>query len=230
MTKMAVQELTRAEADYLKAIFTLTEEDQQVRTRDLAAALKVSPASVTGMVQKLASADPPLLHYEKHRGAALTREGRMAALKTLRQHRLVEMFLHKILGYTWDAVHAEAERLEHVISEEFEERIAVVLGDPTHDPHGHPIPTRELELPPYSRISLGDVQAGQRVLVERVNDHDPALLRHLSKLGVRPGNEFVVEAISPFDGNLNLRLPDGDETIVLGPAVTSQVFIKALAS
>lgn len=229
MSANKIANVTQAEADYLKTVFTLAEGGQRVRTNDLAAALNVSAASVTGMVQKLASADPPLLHYEKHHGAALTAEGRRAALKTLRQHRLVEMFLHKILGYGWDEVHAEAERLEHVISEQLEERIARALGNPTHDPHGHPIPTRELELPPYSRTSLGDVQPGQRVLVDRVNDHDPALLRHLSKLGIRPGTELYVEAISPFDGNLSLRITDQVEPIVLGPAITGQVFIKPLA-
>lgn len=218
--------LTRAEADYLKALFTLGEEGQPVRTKELAAALDVSPASATGMVQKLATADPALLDYEKHHGAELTEAGRRAALKTIRQHRLVEMFLHKTLGFAWDTVHAEAERLEHVISDELEDRIATSLGDPTHDPHGAPIPTRDLEMPSFSRLALEHVQAGQRVVVERVNDRDPALLRHLSDIGIRPGVELAVEAVSPFDGNLTLRPASADEAIVLGPAVTGQVFIQ----
>jgi len=223
-------QLTQAEADYLKAVFALTEERQRVRTNDLAAALDVSAASVTGMVQKLAAAEPPLLEYKKHHGASLTPEGRRAALKTLRQHRLMEMFLHKTLGYSWDEVHDEAERLEHVVSDELEERIAHALGDPTHDPHGAPIPTRDLELPSFSRISLEQSEAGQRVRVERVNDHDPALLRHLSDLGIRPGTLLTISSVSPFDGNLSLHVGEREEPIVLGPGVTSQVFIKPLST
>jgi len=229
MTKGTLQ-LTRAEADYLKTVYSLADEGQRVRTNDLAEALSVSAASATGMIQKLAAADPPLLDYQKHYGAALTPAGRKAALKTLRQHRLVEMFLHKTLGYTWDEVHEEAERLEHVVSEELEERIAQSLGDPTHDPHGAPIPTRDLEMPSFSHISLETAQAGQQVRVERVNDHDPALLRHLSDLGIRPGVDLMIASVSPFDGNISLHVADSEEHIVLGPGVTSHVFIQASAT
>lgn len=220
--------LTHAVEDYLKAVYTVAGTSGRATTNDLAEELGVSPASVTGMVQKLAAATPPLLDYQKHRGVALTETGRMAALKTIRHHRLIEMFLHQILGFNWDEVHEEAERLEHVISEDLEERIAQALGNPTHDPHGDPIPTTNLELPPTTRIPLSDVRSGQTVVVERVSDNDPSLLRYLSELGIKPSVQLKVESHSPFDGNLHLRLIDSDQVVVLGPKVTDQVYIEPL--
>ena len=133
--------------DYLKAVYELTREAERASTNGLAEYLDVAAASVTGMLQKLAESEPPLLEYRKHRGVQLTKEGEKVALETIRHHRLLELFLHEILGYDWDEVHEEADRLEHFISERFEERIAAALGNPQHDPHGDPIPGADLSLP-----------------------------------------------------------------------------------
>lgn len=219
------EDLTQAVQDYLKAIYSLVGEEGRASTNDLAHELRVSPASVTGMIQKLAVIDPPLLDYQKHRGVALTQYGRTAALKIIRHHRLIEMFLYETLGFSWDEVHEEAERLEHVISDRLEERIAESLGDPTHDPHGDPIPTRDLSMPPSLSIRMSELRAGQVAVVRRVRDSDPQLLRYLSNLGIVPGAKFRVRDYSTFDENIQLELPDGKD-IVLGPRVTRQVYVE----
>ena len=157
------ENLTHAIEDYLKTIFDITTTNERASTNMIASSLGVTPASVTGMIKKLASTVPPLLEYQSHRGVILTGEGERIALEIIRHHRLIEMFLHQILGYEWDEVHAEADRLEHVISEEFEERIARVLGDPSHDPHGDPIPTRDLDMPEMPSKALIDARPGQCV-------------------------------------------------------------------
>lgn len=212
--------------DYLKTIFDLTSKDERATTNMLAERLGVTPASVTGMVQKLAETDPPLLEYQKHRGVTLTEHGRRVALQTIRHHRLIEMFLHQILGFPWDEVHEEADRLEHVISENMEERIAQVLGDPTHDPHGDPIPTRDLEIPPSTNVRLSELRSGQRAVVQRVRDSDPALLRYLQELGIQPDTKIHVRDYSPFDENLTLQLETQPDPVVLGPRVTHQVYVE----
>lgn len=226
---MIRKQFTHAIEDYLKAVFELTAKDHRASTTQLSGYLGVTPASVTGMVQKLAATTPPLLKYKKHHGVLLTPEGRQVALEIVRHHRLIEMFLHKTLGFEWDEVHEEADRLEHVISEDLEERIAQALGYPTHDPHGDPIPNRDLELPPSSGIALSDLRPGQRGRVVRVRDSDPALLRYLSDLGIKPATELIVEDYSPFDGNLHIRLNEASDHVVLGPKVTSQVFVELQA-
>jgi DtxR family Mn-dependent transcriptional regulator len=219
--------LTHAVQDYLKAVYALAGDDDRASTNDLAHELGVSPASVTGMIQKLAVAKPPLLDYQKHRGVTLTKAGRLAALRTIRHHRLIEMFLHETLGFSWDEVHEEAERLEHVISERLEERIAESLGDPTHDPHGDPIPTRDLEIPPSVNIRLSEMRADQSAVIRRVRDTDPQLLRYLSNLGIKPGAEVYAGDYSAFDENLRLKIKDGEE-VVLGPRVTRQVYVELI--
>jgi DtxR family Mn-dependent transcriptional regulator len=220
------KELTPAIQDYLKAIYEICSREPRATTSEIAAALGVKPASVTGMAQKLAAFDPPLVDYQKHRGVALTDAGEKVALETMRHHRLVEMFLHRTLGYSWDEVHEEAERLEHVISEDIEERIAEALGHPTHDPHGDPIPSRDLEMPVSQQVMLSELRPGQRTIVERVRDDDPELLRYLSELGVRPGIELEVLGYSPFDDNLVLQIEGQAEPVVLGMGVTTQVFVS----
>lgn len=212
--------------DYLKIIFELTSKEDRATTSRLAERMGVTPASVTGMVQKLAETDPPLLEYRKHHGVVLTEQGRKVALQTIRHHRLIEMFLHQILGFPWDEVHDEAECLEHVISEKVEERIAQVLGDPTHDPHGDPIPTRDLEIPPSTSVRLSELRDGQRAVVQRVRDSDPALLRYLQKLGLQPDSKLHVQAYSPFDENLTLKVEGQSDPVVLGPRVTHQVYVE----
>ena len=167
--------LTHAIEDYLKVIYDISATRGRASTSQIAAVLEVKPASVTGMIQKLAAVTPPLVEYQKHHGVILTSEGELVALEVIRHHRLLETFLHETLGYDWDKVDAEADRLEHVISEEFEERIAQALGDPTHDPHGDPIPTRELKMPTQSTTRLKDLRSGQQAIIKRVRDTDPEL-------------------------------------------------------
>src|SRR3990172_2228408 len=154
--------------DYLKAIYGLQEDAGKVSTNALAEKLGVSPASVTGMVKKLAEDRPRLVDYEKHHGVTLTPAGRKIALEIIRHHRLIELYLQQALGYSWDQVDAEAEKLEHVISEEFEDRIAAMLGQPEYDPHGDPIPTKEGIIAAPAGERLTDLTAGQRGRVARV--------------------------------------------------------------
>ena len=218
--------ITHSVEDYLKAVFELTRNGGRASTTDLAEMLDVTPASVTGMVQKLSATEPPLLKYKKHKGVALTRDGEKVALETIRHHRLIEMFLHETLGYSWDEVHEEADRLEHVISEDFEERVARFLGNPTHDPHGDPIPTRDLKLPPSSGIRLSELRPGDVAKVKRVRDDDPELLRHLSSLGLKPLARVQVMSYSPLDENLTLKIEGRSEPTVLGKRITSQVYAE----
>jgi len=221
------ENLTHVIEDYLKAIYDLTAASGRATTNQIAERMAVTPASVTNMIQKLAITDPPLVEYRKHRGVVLTEDGEKVALEIIRHHRLLEMFLLQTLGYSWDEVHAEADRLEHFISEEFEERIAESLGNPHRDPHGDPIPSRDLNLPDNETISLSDLRPGDRAVVQRVRDADPDLLRYLSDLGIVPGVRLTVLDFSPFDENLRLQVESQSQAVVLGPSVTSQVFVGA---
>ena len=181
------------------------------------------------MIKKLSQSTPPLVDYRKHYGVALTSEGERIALETIRHHRLLETFLHETLGFDWDAVHAEADRLEHVISEEFEERIARALGDPTHDPHGDPIPTRDLEMPLQATTRLSELRPGQQAIIKRVRDTEPELLRYLSERSIVPGSCIDVLAFSYFDDNLTLQVEGCAEPEVLGIRVTRQIFVEVIA-
>lgn len=220
-------QLTQSVEDYLKAIYELTIHDGRATTSKLAAYLDVTPASVTGMIKKLAATQPPLVEYRKHRGVSLTDSGRKAALETLRHHRLLELFLFEILGYPWDEVHEEADRLEHVISEELEERIASVLGDPKHDPHGDPIPSKDLDVPQSPTLCLRDLQDGDIAVILRVRDTDSELLRYLLDLGIVPKKRIEVMKRTPFDDNLHIRVQGNEETHVLGPHITDQIFVES---
>ncbi len=221
--------VTHATEDYLKVIYALTAASPRASTNQIAEALDVKPASVTGMIKKLSQINPPLVDYQKHYGVALTPEGEQVALETIRHHRLLETFLHETLGFDWDAVHAEADRLEHVISEEFEERIAQALGDPTHDPHGDPIPSRDLQMPSQVTTRLSDLHPRQQAIIRRVSDTDPNLLRYLSERGIFP--EVCIEVVnySPFDDNLTIRIQDQPEEIVLGIRITRQIFVEVIS-
>lgn len=218
--------LTISIEDYLKSIYELTLAEERASTNQIAERMGVTPASVTGMLKRLATNDPPLLEYQKHHGVVLTAEGEKVALEMIRHHRLLELFLHESLGYPWDEVHAEADRLEHVISEAFEERIAQALGDPNHDPHGDPIPTRDLILPQTSWARLDMLREGQQAIVQRVDNETPELLRYLSSIGVIPGVRLEVVGFSEFDGNLHLRV--GETVLVLGPGVTQQIYVEVV--
>ena len=150
----------------------------------------------------------------------------MAALETIRHHRLLELFLNEILGYTWDQVHTEADRLEHVISEEFEERVAAVLGDPQRGLHGKPSPSKDLEMPDHNTAYLHELRPDQKGTVHSVDDDDPGFLRYLEQQGLVPGAIFSVVDFSPYDGNLHLQITGQEEQIVLGASITSQVMVE----
>lgn len=216
--------LTISIQDYLKNIYDLTEDGESASTNALAAKLKVKPASVTGMVQKLATAKPALVEYQKHQGVTLTKEGKKAALEVIRHHRLIETWLVQTLGYSWDEVHEEAERLEHVISEDFERRIAAALGHPLRDPHGELIPTADLKMPLEDSTPLSALRPTQKGTVQCVKAADTELLRYLESLGLIPGAEIDVKDYSQFDHNLTVKV--GRKTAVLGLNITSKIFIE----
>lgn len=218
--------LTQSIQDYLKHIYEINENGGSASTNDLAARLNIAPASVTGMLQKLACAKPPLVVYKKHQGVTLTRNGTKAALEVIRHHRLLETFLVNTLGYSWDEVHCEADKLEHVISEDFEARMAKALGYPTRDPHGELIPTIDLTMPADESCPLASLRIDETATVRRVSDDDPALLRHLREIGVVPNVEITVKNYSKFDGNLTIKVEGQKSNVVLGMAVTKQVFVE----
>lgn len=218
------QTLTISIQDYLKNIYELTESGESASTNALAAKLKVSAPSVTGMIQKLASAKPALVEYQKHQGATLTKEGRKAALEVIRHHRLIETWLVQTLGYSWDEVHEEAERLEHVISEDFERRIAAALGHPMRDPHGELIPTADLKMPLDNTTPLSALRPNQTGTVQCVKAADTEMLRYLESLGLIPGAHLEVKEYSPFDHNVTVKV--GRRSSVLGLNITSKIFIE----
>ena len=216
--------ISHATEDYLKAIYELEEDFSRVSTSALAERLGVVPASVTGMLQKLADGRPKLVNYERHHGVVLTSAGRKIALEIIRHHRLIELYLSESLGFEWDKVDAEAEKLEHVISEEFEDKIAARLGDPTMDPHGDPIPSKDGTVAAHSRRPLSDMEAGQTVRVTRVRDDDPAFLRYLAELGIGPRATLAILEKSPFDGPMHVTV--GERSHALGKNVTDKIFVE----
>jgi DtxR family transcriptional regulator, Mn-dependent transcriptional regulator len=205
-------ELSPAVQDYAKAIYAIESREGVASTTSLAQRLGVRPASVSGMLRKLDALG--LVVHERYRGVRLTESGRKVALEVLRHHRLLELYLAESLGMSWDAVHAEAELLEHVISEKLEEVIAAKLGNPTLDPHGDPIPTPELTLADVASQSLYTLEPGQAATFIRVSDSDPGMLRFLEDHGIAPGASLELIEKQPFDGPLFVRF--GDEVQVLG--------------
>src|SRR3989440_3007814 len=192
-SKLALSnEFSHAVEDTLKAIFLLCQEDQGAGTTALAERLRISPGAVTKMVKKLAGLR--LVDHSPYRGVTLTPAGERIALEVIRHHRLLELYLHETLGYSWDQVHSEAERLEHVLSEEMEEKIDALLGRPAHDPHGDPIPSREGTLAPPPATRLSDLPDGHSATVARVQNNDPELLRYLGRLGLYPGAVVCVRS------------------------------------
>ncbi len=218
---------TEAVDDYLKAIFQIAGDGGRASTASLAEKLLVAPASVTGMLKKLSQTDPPWIEYKKRHGACLTAHGRHRALEIIRHHRLIELFLHHSLGYNWDEVHDEAEKLEHAISETFEERIAKALGDPEIDPHGHPIPRKDGSMPERSDYCLLEVKIGSKARVSKVSDRNPDMLRYLSEIGIKPGVFIELIERGPFDGPLLLRVADGEKIRALGTRVAAEIHVAA---
>jgi len=196
-------EFTRSSAveDYCKAIFTLeSRTEEPVATNALAERLGITPGSVSAMLRKLE--DLGLVTHLPYRGVRLTERGRRVALEVIRHHRLLELFLAETLQMPWDRVHAEAEVLEHVLSDELEQLIAQKLGDPELDPHGDPIPSADLQLREPETHPLESLQAGERGVFVRVSDSDPEMLRYLSQRGISPGDRFHVRDRQPFGGPL----------------------------
>lgn len=213
--------LTAPAEDYLKTIYEIERADGAASTNDIATRLAIAPASVSGMIRRLA--DHGLLKHERYRGVRLTNAGRTAALRTLRRHRILECYLAEVLGYDWDRVHEEAERLEHAASDELIDRMATALGEPTVDPHGAPIPTRDGAVDETRHVSLADVGEGVAVRVLRMADEDGAFLRYLADLGVIPGAVLTVERRAPFDGPISVRI--GRTTHSVGVAAANRVFV-----
>jgi DtxR family Mn-dependent transcriptional regulator len=215
-------EITAPVEDYLKAIYEIERGGSAAATNDIASRLAIAPASVSGMIRRLAGQG--LLKHERYRGVRLTGAGRSAALRTLRRHRILECYLTQILGYDWDRVHEEAERLEHTASDELIDRMATALGDPTVDPHGAPIPTREGAVDETRLRSLADLGAGERARVLRMADEDGGFLRYLAELGVTPGVELEVAQRAPFDGPLTVKVGKG--THAIGASAAARVFVQ----
>lgn len=208
-----LSEISAAVQDYLKALYHLGEDapGALVSTTAVAQHLSVSPAAATAMLKKLDQLG--LVEHSPYRGVRLTDAGRRVALEVLRHHRLLETYLVEALGYPWDEVHAEAEVLEHVLSERLEERISARLGHPTADPHGHPIPPRELTSPPPPIRRLWDVPDGEEVVVDRVSDADSEALRYLAGVGVTPGSSVGIVRRGPIGGPLFVTV-EGVESAV----------------
>lgn len=191
--------------DYLKAVYALeTRLEGPVPTNALAERLGVTPGSVSGMLRRLDELG--LLEHERYRGVRLTSEGKRIALRTVRNHRLLELLLVEMLDVPWDLVHEEAELLEHVLSDGLAERIAAKLGNPEFDPHGDPIPSRDLAVTERETRSLEEVDVGETVAFVRVSDSDPAMLRYLSERGIVPGVTLTVADRQPFGGPLTVRV------------------------
>ena len=214
---------TRAQQDYLKALYLLRGDQRPVPTRDLAQRLGISSPSVSEMVTRLTAQG--LVEHDRYRGQQLTREGRKVALELVRHHRLLEMFLVQVLGYTWDEVHEEAERLEHVISERMEQRIFELLGRPQLDPHGHAIPTLRGKVRPLSDRLLSECRQGEKVVVQGVSDEDPSRLRELDRRGLLPGTAIEIVEESKFEGPIGVRIKGRRLTVPLGLA--RAIFVEA---
>jgi DtxR family Mn-dependent transcriptional regulator len=197
--------LTRSTEDYLKAIYMLQEHGGPAQTSAIAERLDIAPPSVSGMVKRLS--DSGLIEHAPYRGVQLTRAGRRAALRMVRRHRILETYLTSKLGYDWDSVHEEAERLEHAVSDELIERMAMALGNPGYDPHGAPIPTKDGIIETIEYVALAEVPTGSVAELREVSDEDPEMLRFLATLGLRPGTTFDVVGRQPFRGPVTIRLP-----------------------
>jgi DtxR family Mn-dependent transcriptional regulator len=208
--------------DYAKAIYALQRGDGAVSTTALAERLGVTAASASGMVRKLD--EHGLVTHVPYKGVRLTETGTRLALEVLRHHRLLELYLAESLGVPWDRVHEEAEVLEHVLSEDLEALIAAKLGNPTHDPHGDPIPSADLQMPDEPTLSLAELEPGTEGTFVRVSDSDPEMLRYLAERKIAPGAEVRVEDKQPFGGPLFVAI--NDQTHVLGGQLAGAMRVR----
>jgi len=213
--------LSQSVEDYLKAIYLLEFDNEPATTNNIAEALSVSSASVTNMFKKLAKLK--LINHKSYQGAELTSAGEKIALEVIRHHRLLELYLKEMMGYSWDEVHDEAEKLEHHISEQFEDKIAELLNNPTHDPHGDPIPSKDGIVPEMASLAITDAEENNSYIIGRVKDQDPELLRYLEKSGIIPGVKLTVLEKAPFDGPVKIKLEDKETTI--GNSVAKGVYL-----
>ncbi len=196
--------LTRSVEDYLKAIYRISDSGHTASTSQIAQVLDLTPPSVSGMVKRLS--EQGLLERVPYHGVQLTPEGRRAALRMLRRHRLIEAYLVEFLGYTWDTVHAEAERLEHAVSDGLVERMATALGNPQFDPHGDPIPDSEGGIAEPAYIRLADLSVGETAEIRRVDTSQSDRLRYIESSGLKPGAVVTVADRQPFRGPITLRI------------------------
>lgn len=215
-------ETSEAVENYAKAIYAIQQRDGTVTTNALAERLGVTPASASGMIKKLDGLG--LVSHVPYKGVELTESGERVALEVIRHHRLLELYLAETLDVPWDRVHAEAEVLEHVLSEELEELIAAKLGHPTIDPHGDPIPSAELTIDERPSEALADLEPGAKATFVRISDSDPEMLRYLADRGIAPGASFEVIEKQPFDGPIFARF--GDEVHVLGGALAHAMRVE----
>ena len=211
--------VTPAMEDYLKAAYSLQDEAGPVTTRRMAEALGVSSPSVTNMIKRLHELG--LVRHTRYRGVELTETGEQVALEVVRHHRLLELYLVNMLGFPWDEAHAEAECLEHHVSEKMEARIDAALGHPTRDPHGDPIPSQDGAVAELSDMRLLDLELGKNAVIVRVSDRNPEQLRYLGGLGLYPGVAVIVRDKLPFDGGLSIGV--GDATHLIGPSLAAAV-------
>jgi DtxR family transcriptional regulator, Mn-dependent transcriptional regulator len=211
--------------DYLKTVYLLHERAGEATTTGIAAALEVTPASVTGMIKKLA--ELKLVRHMPYQGVELTKSGEKIALEMVRHHRLLELFLMEVLGYTWDEVHAEADVLEHVISEEFEERMAARLGQPTVDPHGDPIPNKDGTIASVKERALLAMQTGESAQITHLNDTNSEMLRYAASLGLTPATRLTLIEVQPFGGSLRVKIGKAEKAI--GRELAAQIFVTEKA-
>jgi DtxR family transcriptional regulator, Mn-dependent transcriptional regulator len=217
--------------DYLKAIYQIMEEQNgsPVSTTSLAARLGIKSASVTEMLKRLSSGKQKLVEYERYYGVTLSPVGLKIALEIIRHHRLIESYLSRMLGYSWDEVHAEAERLEHVISEEMEDRMAFALGDPITDPHGDPIPDRNGNYNQPDYHSLVDTPEGQPATIRRIIGQEPEFLRYLSELGLVLFTQIEILSKAPFNGPVSIQITGSKEIrLSLGREVAEKILVQPL--
>ncbi len=215
---------TKTTEDYLKAICMLEGRGERVSTSALASRLGLADASITEMLKKLSHQG--LVRYERYRGVELTVPGRKLALKILRRHRLWEMFLVKFLGFSWDQIHEEAERLEHVTSDLLEQQLDRALGHPNADPHGDPIPTVDGVLRDHELLRLSDVSPGASVLVTRVRDGDPEILRYMALLGIGLRKEITIKEAIDFDGSLRVQIGSSEQFI--SARLAESIYVECL--
>ncbi|MBO6794423.1 MAG: metal-dependent transcriptional regulator [Balneolaceae bacterium] len=213
--------LSQSVEDYLKVIYVLESEGSGATTNNIAEMMEVSSASVTNMLKRLAGLN--LIEHKSYKGAKLTDSGRKIALEILRHHRLLELYLKEIMGYSWDEVHDEAEKLEHHISEQFEDKIAELLNHPTHDPHGDPIPSKDGVMPEMASLALSEADIEEQYVIGRVKDQDPELLRYLEKIGLLPGAKIKLLEKAPFDGPIRVILEEEEKTV--GYNIAEQIYL-----